>query len=132
VNRSRLSIAAAILALILGWSMLGSMGQDVVTLRTFNVKGLDRYTTLWSFVDGRFVWIRANRADRTWLADLRENPKVELQRGGRTSNYTAALFDRARSTDFVEAGFRKKYGLADEWRRWTDGDETVMVRLVPR
>ena len=132
VNRSTLLIAVAILALFAGWSAVRSAGQDVVVLRTFDVSGVDLYTTLWSLDDGRSVWIRANRPDRVWLSHLRTNPEAELRRRGRTSKYRAALSERARPQVYVETGFREKYGLADQWREWNSGNDTVMVRLQPR
>lgn len=125
-------MVGAALLLFAGWSAVRSAGQDVAVLRTFDVDGVDLYTTLWSLGDGRTVWIRANRPDRLWLAHLRVNPDVELKRWGRTSKYRAALFDRTRPEAYVEAGFRQKYGLADRWREWTTGNDTVMVQLRPR
>ena len=79
-----------------------------------------------------YRYIRANCPDHVWLAHLRKNPEVELRRRGRTSTYRAALFERVRSEVYVEASFREKYGLADQWREWTSGNHTVMVRLQPR
>ena len=129
---STLLAVVAALALLAGWSAVQSAGQDIAVLRTFDFSGVDLYTTLWSLDDGRTVWIRANRPDREWLAQMRRNPDVELKRRGRNAKFRALLFERMRSEAYVEAGFREKYALADRWREWTNGNDTILVQLKPR
>ena len=79
-----------------------------------------------------FVWIRAHRPDRRWLAALRANPSVELRRDGASARFEARVFDDASSRRYVAAGFRDKYGAADLLREWTSGDDAVPIRLRPR
>ena len=32
----------------------------------------------------------------------------------------------------VDPRFREKYGIADRWRAWRDGNDTIPIRLQPR
>jgi hypothetical protein len=132
VNRRTLVLAVIALAVGLAWSAIRVGGRDVAVLRTFDVQGQDLYTTLWVADDNRFVWIRANRPDRKWLLHVQENPNVQLWRSGRPRAYRAKVFDNPEGRAYVDPRFREKYGLADRWREWRDGNDTVPIRLEPR
>jgi len=132
ITHRTLVLAGIAVALALAWSAIHGAGQDVGVLRTFDVQGMDFYTTLWVIDDGEFVWIRANSPDRKWLSYVRKNPDVQLRRFGRQRAYRAMVFDKPEARAFVGPRFREKYGLADRWREWRYGSDTVPVRLQPR
>ena len=132
VTRRTLVLVGIALVLGLAWSALRVGGRDIGVLRTFDVRGKDLYTTLWVIDDAGFAWIRANRPDRKWLSHVKENPNVELRRSGRQGAYHAMVYDKPEARAYVAPRFREKYGLADRWREWYDGSDTIPVRLQPR
>ncbi len=125
-------LACIALGLYVGWSAIRSSWQEVAVLRTFDVQGKDLFTTVWVIDDGGLAWIQAARRDRRWLSHLRQNPDVELRRDGRSSRYRAMVSDYAEARDHVAPRFREKYGLADRWREWHLGRDTIPVRLESR
>ena len=132
VTSGKLFLACIALALWFGWSVFRAGDREVAVLQTIEVNGLDLYTSLWVVDDAEFVWIRANRPDRIWLSHLRENPKVQLRRRRRSRSYRAVVFDDPEARAHVAARFREKYGLADRWREWSHGFDTIPIRLEPR
>ena len=128
------TLVLAGIALVMGfaWFALNAGTRDVGVLRTFDVLGKDLYTTLWVADDGEFVWIRANRPDRKWLFHVQQNPNVQLRRFGRQGAYRAVVFDKPDARAYVAPRFRAKYGLADRWREWRYGNDTIPIRLQPR
>jgi hypothetical protein len=132
VNRRTLALAGIAVVLVLAWSALRVGARDVGVLRTFDVQGKDLYTTLWVVDDAGFVWIRATRPDRNWLSHLQQNPNVQLRRSGRQRTYHAMVFDKDEVRAHVDRRFREKYGLADRWREWREGNDTIPIRLEPR
>ncbi|MBW2270896.1 MAG: hypothetical protein JRH16_20240 [Deltaproteobacteria bacterium] len=133
VTRRPILVFATTIALLLGWSAVRAGEREIAVLRTFDGHGQDRFTTLWVVDDASgFVWIRAHRPDRHWLSQLHEGPPVELRRGGRSRRYVARIFDDDRTRAYVAPWFRDKYGLADFWRDWSGGRDTVPVRLQVR
>lgn len=132
-KRMLLLIGAALVALI-AWTVLRPGGFEVAVLRTFS-NGNDAYTSVWVLDDEEngFVWLRAHRGDRRWLARLREDPQVGLRRrGGRSLRYVARVFDDDASRAYVSTGFREKYGLMEWAREWTQDSEVIPVRLRSR
>ncbi len=132
ITRDKFFLVVSLLILFGGWNAVRAGGREVAVLRTFDVNGSDSFTSLWVVEDGNFLWIRANRPDRRWLAALRQNPEVELSRDGVAQWYRALVFDKPSARPFVNARFREKYGLAETWREWTAKTETVPVRLAER
>jgi hypothetical protein len=123
-----LVVIAAVLAA--GWSALRAGEREIAVLRVFDGTGADVFATLWVVDDeAGFAWIRANRPDRRWLTIIERNPKVELRRQGRNRRYVAHVFDTPDARAYVAPRFRAKYGLADRWREWTSGRDTIPVRL---
>lgn len=133
LTRRPILILAASIALLVGWSEARTGAREIVVLRTYDREGRDYFTTLW-VVDGApgFVWIRAHRPDRRWLSHLHEGLPLELRRAGRSRHYVAKIFDDARTRATVAPWFRDKYGLADLWREWSGGRDTIPVRLRAR
>jgi hypothetical protein len=60
---------------------------------------------------------------------VEQHPTVQLRRQGRTLTYAANVFDTPEARRYVNPRFRAKYGLADRWREWKDGSDTIPVRL---
>ncbi len=132
VTHRTLVLAGIALALCVGWSAIRSSGRDVAVLRTFDVQGKDRYTTVWVIDDAGHTWIQAARRDRIWLSHMQQNPNIQLRRDGRSRRYRATVFDDAEARAYVAPRFREKYGLADRWREWSNGRDTIPVRLELR
>ena len=132
VTRRTLVLAGIALVIGLAWFALHLGSRDVGVLRTFDVQGKDLYTTLGVADDAEFVWIRANRPDRKWLFHVQQNPNVQLRRSGRQLGYRAMVFDKPEARAYVDPRVREKYGLADRWREWRDGNDTLPIRLQPR
>jgi hypothetical protein len=63
---------------------------------------------------------------------VQQNPNVQLRRSGRQRTYRAMVFDKPEARAYVDPRFREKYGLADRWRAWRDGSDTIPIRLEPR
>jgi len=126
-----LTVIAATLAV--GWTVVRSTDEEIVVLQAFDGRGQDVFATLWVVDDDAgFSWIRANRPDRRWLSVVRKNPNVQVRRRGQTHTYVANVFDSPEARHYVDPRFRAKYGLADRWREWRDGRDTVPVRLQSR
>lgn len=140
----------AVLAIgcIIGAIVVGVLAVDLWLLREDEVATLwtsapggPRYETqVWvldeASLDGEgldVVWLRAHSPDAEWLARLRENPQVELQRGGRSVPYRASVpAEAARLRPTLNAAMARKYGLADALVGWLlPADRAVPVRLDP-
>ena len=120
-------------ALAVGWSSLRAGEREIVVLRAFDARGQDLFATLWVVDDeDGFVWIRAARPDRKWLAVVQRHPRVEVRRRGRTKPYVATVFDTPEARRHIDPRFRAKYGLADRWREWSSGRDTIPIRLQNR
>jgi len=129
VNRGRIQFVLIVAVAFLGWKHLSRSAYETAVLHTPNVRNWDTYTTLWVVEDRQSVWIRAESRERLWLDFLRDNPRVELRRDGRTLSYRASLYDTPKTRTYVDSLFREKYGLADQVRELATRRETVPVRL---
>ena len=133
ITHRTLVLVIIAIALAAGWSALRSGESDIAVLRVFDGRGEDVFATLW-VADDRdgFTWLRAARPDRKWLTVVQAQPKVEVRRHGRTKRYVALVFDTPEARDYVDPLFRAKYGLADRWREWSTGRDTIPIRLQNR
>ena len=133
LKRRTMSLALLLVVGFAAWTLLRPAGFEVAVLRTFG-GGSDTFTSLWVLDDpgSDLIWIRAHRADRRWLDQLRRDPQVELRRDGRSLRYAAQIFDDDASRDYVAGGFRKKYGLTDAFRELAQSGEAIPVRLRSR
>ena len=114
-----------------GWQNLSHATDEVAVLRTKGTGHIEHYASVWYVQTGNALWIRAENRERHWLAEIRANPRVELAVGGRTRAYVADPMDVPNYQAFVDAEFRKKYGVAD-WVRSLKGDrDTLPIRLEP-
>ena len=124
------ALVAFAVALVAGWSAYRSSASEIAVLRAFDGEGQDLFATLWIVDDDHgFAWIRAARPDRRWLSVIAREPNVRVRRDGLTRSYVARIFDTDAARTMVGGKFREKYGLADHWRAWTTGSDTVPIRL---
>lgn len=131
-TRTTLLWIAIGLGVFSGWKHLSRAAQEVVVLRASGVGHDDHFASLWVIDDGDFTWIRAENPRRLWLRNVRDNPEVELRRGGRSFQYRATVFDTPSARAYVDARFRAKYGLADRVRELLGERDTLPIRLEAR
>lgn len=81
--------------------------------------------------DPPFVWVRAERPDRLWLAAIQADPEVRLTRGDREIAYYAIVSNREGTQENVAALFREKYGVLDTLSGWLSDRDAVPIRLEP-
>ena len=126
-------LAAVALAGFAGWSAIRPGDKEIAVLRVFDGHGKDYFANLWVVDDASgFVWIQADRPDERWLSVVEANPKVQLRRRGRSRKYLATIYDKPETRAYVARRFRAKYGIADRWREWRSGRDTIPVRLEAR
>lgn len=126
------AIAALLLVAFVASIMIASeAGEEIVMVRTYAADGSPRETRLWVVDDGGFAWLRSG-TESGWLERIRQNPSVEMERGGQTRRYRAVPVPGDAARDRIHALMREKYGLADRWISFTiPRDGSVAVRLEP-
>jgi hypothetical protein len=114
-----------------GWQNLTHATGEVAVLRTKGTGHVEHYASVWYVRANHKLWIRAENRRRNWLAEIRANPRVELAIGDQTRAYEANPIDIPDYQAYVDAEFRKKYGVAD-WVRALKGDrDTLPIQLEP-
>ena len=112
--RTRTKILLGIAGILALWIaaivVVGSAGE-VVELTTTDASGASQKTPLWVVEHEGSDWLRAGSAEAGWLARVRANPRVQLERGGVSTAHRAILVPEA--TDEINARMAEKYGLAD-------------------
>lgn len=129
-----IGIAVVVLALALGGLYLAMAERvEVVVVHTRDASG-DHATRVWVVDDAGFAWLRTGADNDTWLARLRSNPAVELERGGATKAYTAVVLDDEATVARVNQLSLEKYGWSEDLlRALTPADaKQVAIRLDPR
>jgi hypothetical protein len=133
INRRTFVYAAVALAGFAGWSAIRPGEKEIAVLRVFDGHGKDHFASLGVVDDASgFVWIQADRPDERWLSVVEANPEVQLRRRGRSRRYLATIYDKPETRAHVARMFRAKYGIADQWREWRSGRDTIPVRLEAR
>lgn len=124
-------IAVAVAAVALQLSIVAaSESGEVVVLTTTDDGGGRHATRLWLVENAASTWLRAGAPSSAWLARLRGQPAVTVERGGHVLRFEATPDPAAR--DAVNALMRAKYGWADRWIALLFGrDDAVPVRLQP-
>ncbi len=135
VCMKRIAIGIGVLvALWLGpvlWAGSPAAGE-VVTLTTTDSAGTSQKTPLWIVDKDGVAWLRAGNEQAKWLARIRANPRVELERGDKTTTHRAALVPEA--TAEINALVAEKYGFADRLVGWlvpNSRTKPLAVRLDP-
>ena len=115
LTRGRVGFLLAVTGLYFAWQYLPSdLYQTAILHIPPGARNQDTYVTLWVVDDAGSVWVRAGSSKRIWLPYLANAPVVELERSGGTQSYHAMPEDTQASRIYVDALFRKKYGLADQ------------------
>jgi hypothetical protein len=131
INRRTLLLLLLGTCAFWGWQNLTHATDEVAVLRTRGTGHVEHYASVWFVRANHALWIRAENRQRQWLAEIRANPRVELAIGGQTHAYQAHPMDIPDYQAYIDAEFRKKYGVAD-WARSLKGDrDTLPIRLEP-
>ena len=126
---------------VLGVAVLGTLAfaavdwaRNNVEIATLHVSGgaTDYYARVFIVDDPPVLWVRAERPDRLWLAPLRSNPDVAVQRGVSEVTYHAEVWNGEASRDRIDRLFRAKYGAIDRVAAWIWRRDEVLIRLDPR
>lgn len=125
--------AVVLLAVIvIGLQMVASESGEVVVVRTF-AGGEAKTTRLWVVDDAGVSWLRSGSPSSSWYQRIRENPEIEVERGGELHAYTAFPIEGGPTVDHVNALMSRKYGWADGLIGATlDRSDAVAIRLDPR
>ena len=121
-----------VLVLWIGAALFASRAGEVVVLTTTDPHGAPQQTPLWIVEDGGFSWLRAGSAKAAWLARIRANPSIQIERAGETRVYRGTLVPEA--TDEINARMTEKYGIADRVVGWLlpgSRGNSMAVRLDP-
>ena len=130
LSRGKVLFLLIALGVFYAWQNLSLAAHESVVLHISPASNnQDTYATLWVVDDGQHLWLRSENPRRHWLADLRDNPLVELRRNGRTLNYRANVYDNANARAYVDPMFRAKYGFADELHAMLTRRDSVPIRL---
>jgi hypothetical protein len=112
--KTRTKVLLAVAGLLVLWVAgigFASSAGEVVQLTTTDASGAAQKTPLWVVDHAGAAWLRAGSAEAGWLARLRANPRVELERGGKSVAYRATPVPEA--TQAINALMSEKYGAAD-------------------
>jgi hypothetical protein len=131
INRRTLLLLVLGVCAFWSWQSLTHASREVAVLRTKGAGHIEHYASVWFVEANHALWIRAENRERNWLAEIRANPRVELALGGQTRAYEANPMDIPDFQAYIDAEFRKKYGVAD-WVRSLKGDRnTLPIQLKP-
>jgi len=117
----------ALVVLVMAGSLIASESGEVVILHTPEPV---TKTRIWIVDDAGQQWLRAGDPKSSWLAAIRKNPAVTVERAGKTASYTAIPDELSRER--INALFAAKYGWADSYigALFGRGDATP-IRLAP-
>jgi hypothetical protein len=85
----------------IGWFQPHS--ESTAVLRSFDREGRPHDTVLQLLDDGGTLWVESGHWSRGWYHRVRENPDVELIRGGETAAYRAVALDTPEALERVQA-----------------------------
>jgi hypothetical protein len=122
-----------VVALLAGAYLAMAESGEVVVLETYDRAGAHR-TRVWVVDHDGSAWLRTGDPGAPWLARLRANPEVAVERGGKRREYRATPVDDAATRDAINALTLEKYGLAEEILRavMMDPSRATPIRLEPR
>lgn len=110
---------------------VGNTGE-VVTLTTTDASGARQQTSLWIVDRDGVSWLRAGSAEAKWLARIRAQPRIEIERAGKATVYRGTLVPEA--TGEINQRMAEKYGFADRLVGWLvprSRETSMAVRLDP-
>src|SRR5215467_11437602 len=103
-------LAMAIVA-ALGAMRFASESGEVVVLTTTNASGGKEQTRLWVVDRDGVQWLRAGSGHTGWLSRLTVDPRIEVERGGKTLPYQGTPVPEM--TAEINRMMAEKYGTAD-------------------
>lgn len=107
-------------------------GREVVVLRTHGPDGAVRSTRTWIADADGSEWVEAANPERPFLLDLRGNPRLRVERGGRVEERVATVIEGEAGHRRIRSLLRARYGVADAWiGLLADTSRSVAVRLDP-
>lgn len=110
--------------------LAGDLGGEVVVLTTTSAGGRQHETKLWIVEDHDQLWLRAGQPGSAWLTRLELEPRVKLERAGRTREYRAVVVPKQRER--INRLMAERYGWADRLIGVVrDEAATMPVRLDP-
>jgi hypothetical protein len=131
--RAILLLVGLLVGLVVVVTTFGVDEGEVVNLTTVDANGARFETQVWIVEIDGVSWLRAGRPRAKWLARLRANPAVELERGEEVKLYTAIPVDDPSARDAVNRAMAEKYGDADRMvDRIFDRQHSVPIRLEAR
>ena len=106
-----------------------NLGAEVVVLTTTDAEGRRFETPLWILAEEGALWIRAERPSSDWLARLRAQPLVEIERGGDRTRYRALPAPESRG--HVNELMAERYGWVEELLALLQNRDTAIpIRLA--
>ena len=123
--------AAALAALLVGVSILIDEGE-IVGVTTLDAKGRTHVTQLWIVDLDTGAYLRARSPEAAWLARIRAEPEVTLQRRDAEAQFRVLREESAVIRAEVNLAMGEKYGFADRlWASLSEPARAVALRLVP-
>jgi hypothetical protein len=129
--RNLLLIVGSLPLLVAGSTWAVGERIEVAILRTFSADGHGHDTKLWVIDHEGQPWLRGARPSLSWLERIRQNPRVELERHGVTTAYTATIEVDPEARRAVDEAMASKYGWVDRWYGFLVHFDPIAVRLDP-
>ncbi len=106
---------------------------EVVVVHTRDAAG-DHATRVWVVDDAGAAWLRTGADNASWLPRLRVNPAVDLERGGATRAFSAAVVEDTATVARIDELTLAKYGWSEQLLRALSGavHRQVAIRLDAR
>lgn len=124
-------VAAGLLGLAAGITVVALEGDEVAVLRTFGPGGDAHEVRVWIVDDGEAVWLEAANPHKEFYLRMLRNPTVELVRGRDAVKYRAIPNTSREARARVRGLLARKYGLADRWiGLLVDTSSSVPIELV--
>jgi len=111
----------ALVALVVAGIAFGTVtlvaleGREVVVIETVDDAGGARRTRTWIADDAGAAWIEAATPERPFVADLRRQPSLVLERHGVRHACTAAIASNPDGHERIRRLLADRYGWADCW-----------------
>ena len=127
LRKSLLTVAALIGVIVLAALMIDE-GETVVLI-TSDAEGRPHETMLWVVEVEGTPYLRGGR-EAGWLARLRREPNVELERAGHLGSWRASPAEDGAILRSVNEAMALKYGFADRMLHlFADPEASVPIRL---
>ncbi len=125
-------VGLALVAVLAAVTLVALEGQEVAVLRTRAADGGQRTTRVWVADVKGVPWIEAASPERPFYTDIERDPRVELERAGRTASFVAHPLPGPGGHAEIRALLRARYGWADRWiGAIADTSRSIAVRLEP-